>query len=258
MRWVDPAESKLNSEYWRLIDNAPDEEEAHHVVDRGPTDAPPWTAGVGPWSEEPGSPWGSPPPAPEAAHAAVAAMTGEPFRRSYRENGRETFRFGPVIEVRTRGGGTGLSPRYRLWLKCEWALVRAGRVITGHEDCMYAPDDDEGADETNSGTDIVAGIEMPWRRAPTGDEPRLRDRLLEGFFAESGGWAQPRIVTSARLSGGRDLDFELDDGTSLEVRPRHHLAEGWTYWELWDRQELMGFYADGDGVTMLHFDPYGG
>ena len=255
LRWVDPADNKLNSEYWRLIDNAPGGELTHHVVRRGPTDTPPWTAGVGPWSEERGSPWDGPPPAPEPARAAVAALSGEPFRRSYRQDGMETFRFGPVLEVSKREGGTGLSPRYLLRLRCEWALARAGRVLTGYEDCMYAPDDDVGADETNSGTETVAGIEMPWRRKPSGDEPRLRDVLLEDFYAEAGGWATPRIVTSARLSGRWDLDFDLDDGTTLEIRPRHHLADGWRYWLLWDVQDRSFLLADAAGVSILGAEP---
>jgi hypothetical protein len=184
-------------------------------------------------------------------------MAGEPSRGSYHHDGEEIFRFGPVIQVRRSAGGMGVSPRYHLRLDCEWALVRAGRVLTGYEDYMYPPDDDEEEDEAASGTDRVAGIDLGWKSVPAVGEPRLREALLEDFFAEAGGLAQPRIVTSARLGGGWDLDFDLGDGTTLEIRPRHHLAEGWTYWELWDRQELMGYYADGDGVTMIPFDPRG-
>jgi len=64
----------------------------------------------------------------------VFARAGEPFRRSARHDGMETFRFGPVIEFSKPEGGTGLTPRYLLRLRCEWALVRAGRVLTvsGH------------------------------------------------------------------------------------------------------------------------------
>jgi hypothetical protein len=251
MRWVDPAGNKLHSEYWRLLDTPPGATEAQHVVRRGPTDAPPWSAGVGPWSEDQGSPWGGPPPAPDAAVTAVAALTGEPFRRSGRRDGAESVRLGQMVERGGRESGRGLTARYVLRLRCEWALVRAGQVITGYEDYMYHPHDEtEGDDATAWETETVAGIDLTWRSTPTTDEPRLRDKLLEDFFAGAGGWATPRIVTSARLSRGWDLDLELDDGTVLEVRPRHHLADGWWYWLLWDLQERTFLLADGDGVSM--------
>jgi hypothetical protein len=258
LRCVDPTDNKLHSEYWRLIDNA-SEKGAHHVVRRGPTDAPPWSAGVGPWSEEADSPWDSPPSVQEAPHAAVTALAGEPSRGSYRHDGTEWFRFGPVVEFPRREGGTGVSPRYGLRLNCEWALVREGRVLTGYEDCKYPPhEEEEGKDEAPSETETVAGIDLTWKSAPTGDEPRLRDTLLRDFFAEAGGVAEPRIVTSARLSGGWDHDIVLDDGTTLEVRPRHHLAEGWSYWELWDREKPKGLLADADGVTLIREEPTSG
>jgi hypothetical protein len=259
LRWVDPDRPRLNSEYWRLLDAAPGGAKAQHVVRRGPTVTPPWSAGVGPWSEEPGSTWDGPTPAPEAARAAVAVLTGEPFRRSARHDETETFRLGPVIEFSKPEGGTGLTPRYLLRLGCEWALVRAGRVLTGFEDYMYPPhDEEEGEDGTALATETVAGIDLRWRNAPAVGEPRLRDAVLEDFFAEAGGWATPRIVTSARLSGGWDLDIDLTDGTVLEVRPRHHLADGWWYWELSDVQERTFLLADGDGVSMLQDEPDGG